>query len=261
MELLRADHAGLSRVLREIEVQQASLTVFPEMTRLVLMEAIRYLLVYQHSVHDPREDHLLRRVRVRQPHVYRNMRQLLQEHRTGRDRALMLAQALNRATADQLRGATGMHIARLLRAYVKQARDHMRRAEVLFYPSAERGLTGSDWSALTSGPAMRDPAGDLNRLAARYPRLAQRLAQPERLIGDRGDHERHVTGRPSLREDLERVAERIAELLHDSADLARSGLSDLRRARSPLRLAAITLDVGLKSWRLAGRTATLLSGR
>lgn len=260
MALLRADHAGLSRVLREIEVQQALLTVQPEVTRQVLVEAMRYLLVYQHSVHDPREDRLLRRIRARQPRLYHNMRRSLQERRTGRDRALTLAHALARATPDQLRGKAGMHIARLLRAYVTQAREHMRRAEVVVYPSAERVLIGSDWSALMSGPAMRDPAGDLSRLAARYPRLAQRLAQPERLVMDRGDGAPRATGRASLKEDVERVTERVAELLHESVDLARGGIADLRRARSQLRVATITLGLGLKGCRLAGRAVTLLAG-
>ena len=60
-ELQRADGLGMeamrryevSRVLREIDVQRSLLQTAPGAARPVLAEALRYLLVYQHSIHHP----------------------------------------------------------------------------------------------------------------------------------------------------------------------------------------------------------------
>lgn len=257
MALLRDDHAGLSRILREIDAQQSSLTSRPEVARPVLVEAMRYLLVYQHSVHHPREDLLFGRIRAREPHLYTNMQKLVREHRIGQERAEALAHQLARTTHAQLRGKAGTRIARQLRDYVRHTREHMRREEAVFYTGSERVLKASDWSALMSGPVPRDPMGDTGRFAARYPRLAQRLAQPERLVTGSGETEVQATAGAGLRQDVERVAERVAELLHESADLAREGVKGLRQARSPLALATVTFDVGAGCCRLAARAATL----
>ena len=151
MRLLRDDHAGLSRVLREIDAQQSMLRSSPETARPVLGEAMRYLLVYQHSVHHPREDRLFARIRGREPGLYRNMRSLVREHRTGQQQAEALAGELSRATLAQLRGRTGERLAKQLQAYVRHTRAHMRREEAVFYTGSERVLRASDWAALMEG--------------------------------------------------------------------------------------------------------------
>ena len=215
MRALREDHAGLSRVLREIEVQAAALAHAPEAARAVLGEAMRYLLVYQHSVHHPREDRLFARIRARQPALFDNMRRLVFEHRVGQQRAESLARDLRRATPAMLRGRPGARIARQLADYVQHTRGHMRREEVVFYSGAERVLTASDWAALAGGPAPRDPAGDLRRLQSRYPRLAARLAAPERQVaGPPGT----VAAAPErLRLVIDQLAEACGTALRETA--------------------------------------------
>jgi hemerythrin-like domain-containing protein len=227
MQALRNDHAGLSRVLREIDLQQACLQSDPETARRVLAEAMRYLLLYQHSVHHPREDRLFTRIRGREPGLYRNMSRLVREHRTGQRQAELLARELARATAAQLRGLRGHTLARQLQQYVRHTREHMKREEAVFYSGAERVLRPSDWSALASGTEQRDPAGDLQRLAARYPRLAARLAQPERVVIDAASGE--SPHRDALRQQAERVIEIYARLAHGALDLVRSVTQPLRR--------------------------------
>lgn len=227
MQALRNDHAGLSRVLREIDLQQARLQLEPETARPVLTEAMRYLLLYQHSVHHPREDRLFVRIRGREPGLYRNMSRLVREHRTGQRQAELLARELARATPAQLRGLRGHTLARQLQQYVRHTREHMKREEAVFYSGAERVLKASDWSALTSAAEQRDPAGDLQRLAARYPRLAARLAQPERVVTDAASSE--SPHRDALRSSAERVIEFYARLAHGGLDFARSVMQPLRR--------------------------------
>jgi len=257
MGLLRDDHAGLSRVLREVDAQQSMLTTAPESARPVLVDAMRYLLVYQHSVHHPREDRLFARIRARQPHLYRNMQRLVRQHRIGQERAEALARDLARTTIAQLRGKAGVRLAHQLEHYVQATREHMRREEAVFYTGSERVLRPADWAALMSGPTPRDPAGNLERLATRYPRLAARLAQPERMVTGTGEAVPHPKDRPGLRQGAERIAERIAELLHESADIARGSVAGLREVRSPLGLARVTVDLGARSCRLAAKAVTL----
>lgn len=253
MRLLRDDHAGLSRVLREIDAQQSALQSSPESARPVLTEALRYLLIYQHSVHHPREDRLFARIRAREPGLYRNMSRLVREHRSGQQRAEQLAGALAQTTIAQMRGTAGLRLARQLQQYVKHTREHMKREEAVFYSGSERVLTATDWTALMEGAAQRDPALDLDRLATRYPRLAARLAEPERHVtGVAGPVERGS----GLKQFAERVVEACATLTHDAIDVAGANLGDLRRVRTPLDLLRSANAIRARSNRLAVRIAT-----
>jgi hemerythrin-like domain-containing protein len=233
MQLLRSDHAGLSRVLREIDLQQSRLQSSPETARPVLSEAMRYLLVYQHSVHHPREDRLFASIRAREPGLYRNMNSLVREHRTGQQRAEALAGELARATLAQLRGRRGQQLAKQLQQYVQHTREHMKREEAVFYTGSERVLRPSDWSTLMEGSQQRDPAGDLQRLAARYPRLAERLLQPERHVSETGST--NVSQRDLLRRCAERVIEFYARLAHEALDLAQIATRPFRSRAAPAR--------------------------
>ena len=148
------------------------------------------------------------------------MRILVREHRSGQRQAEVLAGELRRATLLQLRGRTGQRLARELQQYVRAARAHMRREEAVFYSGSERVLRASDWAALMDGPQQRDPATDLQRLASRYPRLAEQLQRPERAIGGIGENPERRAG--GFRQCAERVVERTAMLAHGALDVVRS---------------------------------------
>ena len=255
MRALREDHAGLSRVLREIEVQAAALGHAPEAARAVLGEAMRYLLVYQHSVHHPREDMLFDRIRRREPALFDNMKRLVFEHRIGQERAGAIDRELRRASAAALRGRPGARVARMLTDYVKHTRAHMRREEAVFYSGAERVLTPADWAALADGAPSRDPAGDLHRLAARHPRLAARLAAPERQVS--GPSGAGAATHDRVRLAVEQLAEACGTALRESADLARDGVADLAGVRSPVALAKVSVSIAARSVRHAARVAVL----
>jgi hemerythrin-like domain-containing protein len=257
MRMLRDDHAGLSRVLREIDAQQTALRSMPETARPVLVEAMRYILVYQHSVHHPREDLLFAKIRDREPSLYRNMRRLVMEHRIGQERAEVLARELARATPAQLRGKTGVRIAKQLQDYVRHTRGHMRREEAVFYTGAARVLRASDWAAIAGGPMPRDPAGNLIRLAERYPKLAARLARPERMVAGHGEQIVQPLDRPGIRQRAEVAAELLGEALHETADFVRAGLADLGAVRSPAGAVRASFSIGARSLRCASRLVGL----
>ena len=254
MGLLREDHSGLSRVLREIDAQQSRLQTSPETARPVLTEALRYLLIYQHSVHHPREDRLFARIRDREPGLYRNMDRLVREHRTGQQHATSLAAELSRTTMAQLRGRAGLRLARQLQQYVAHTRAHMRREEAVFYTGSERVLRASDWTALLQGPGQRDPALDLDRLAVRYPRLAARLADPERTVTGRGEPIERGRG---LRHAVEHFIETCATLAHETLDLVLANVQDLRTVRTPAGLLQSANAIRVRStqytWRIVTR--------
>lgn len=216
MQMLREDHSGLSRVLREIDVQQSFLQVAPGPARSVLTEALRYLLVYQHPIHHRREDLLFARVRSRQPRLHANLRQLVREHRVDRRHLEELVTELSLASLSDLRGRTGQRLALQLRKFVEHSRDHMRREEVVFYSGCERVLHASDWKSLLATPMPRAPITDPVRFAARYPRLAERLSRPQRDVSGAPDS----ASQRDLRARAERLVERCATLLHQGIDLA-----------------------------------------
>ena len=253
MGQLREDHSGLSRVLREIDAQQSRLQASPETARPVLAEALRYLLIYQHSVHHPREDKLFARIRNREPGLYRNMDRLVREHRTGQQHAATLAGELSRTTMAQLRGRAGLRLARQLQQYVAHTRQHMRSEEAVFYTGAERVLRASDWAALMQGPGQRDPALDLDRLAVRYPRLAARLAEPERTVTGRGEP---IQSRHGLRHAVEHLIETCATLAHETLDLVLANVQDLRTVRTPAGLLRSANAIRVRSTRYTWRMIT-----
>jgi hemerythrin-like domain-containing protein len=234
MRRLRADHAGLSRVLKVIDAQQSLLCEAPDSARPVLVEAMAYLLEYQHVHHHPREDALFESIRRHAPDLASIVRQLQREHRSGRRLAEQLGESLLRATDETLRGRRGARLARQLQGYVRHAREHMRREEAVFYARSERLLHESDWRALTAAEVPGDPAAEPRRLALAYPQLAERLAESIREVGDTGDGVDDPRFRAALRHGIEQLLECYGELLHDAMDLARANVTSLRRAGTPI---------------------------
>jgi len=256
MHRLRADHAGLSRVLREIDTQQELLRTAPESAQPTLVEAIRYLLQYQHAFHHPREDRLFERIRARAPHLYPDMQRLVREHRIGHRRAGELAAGLGRATPAQLRGRRGAQLAKSLQSYVHHTRGHMRREEAVFYARSETVLDAADWQALTADDSATDPVSDLQRLAAEYPLLAARLTRPVREVGGTGRAARRSRPSEALWHGLEELSEVYGGLLHDAIDVTRANLDSLCAVRTPVDLVRVARPIQSRTWQFAGRCVT-----
>lgn len=253
MQRLRIDHAGLSRVLREIDTQQSLLRTEPASARPLLVEAMRYLLQYQHAFHHPREDRLFARIRAHSPRLYRDMQRLVREHRIGQRRAEQLAADLDHTKPGQLRGRKGAQLAKRLQDYVRHTRQHMRREEAVFYARSETVLDRPDWKALTAGDTKSDPMADLRRLAAEYPLLAERLTRPIREVGGAGDAAVPSDPGAALRHSLEQLSEVYGELVHDALDLAGANFESLRNVRSPADLVRAARPIHARNCRFAGR--------
>jgi hypothetical protein len=133
----------------------------------------------------------------------------------------------------------------------------MRREEAVFYTGAARVLKASDWKKIATGPMPRDPAGNLIRLADRYPNLAARLATPERMVAGHGEQSAQSQERPDSSQRAEVVAELFGEALHETADFVRAGLEDLGGVRSPAGAVRASFSIGARSVRCASRLVGL----
>ena len=260
--VLRRDHGQLSRVLSEVDAQATRLAVEPEAARAVLLDALRYLLDYQHAFHHPREDRLYGRLRTRAPAMRVDLRRLVREHAGGYRSARQLATRLERASSRQLSGSAGARLARQLRAYTAGTRTHMRREEDLFYAQSMDVLKRDDWTELGREAVPDDPMQDQARLAAAYPRLAARLALPVREISATrapaaGDGRWTVGVAVAMRRGMERLVDTYGELLHDAADLVLVQGKTLRAVRSPLALVRSARPMTARSYRFAARCLTL----
>jgi len=263
MARLRLDHARLSRVLREIEVQRTRLGTAPEPARAVLGEALDYLVEYLHGHHHPREDLLFARLVPLRADLGDELRELARDHDTGGVRARQLARALARLPASGARAAD--RFARGLQAYVDETRDHMRREErAIFYAGVEPWLSDDEWQELTDHALPDDPLGDATHLRSRYPHLAAALAEPVRDVSSgnraapdpRQPHERSLE---ALRDGADEMVEAYGELLHEGLDLLRANVATLWGAPSPLGAVGALPEVSRRSYQFAARCIALPS--
>jgi hemerythrin-like domain-containing protein len=261
MARLRLDHARLSRVLRELEVQRTRLGTDPEGARAVLGEALHYLVDYMHGHHHPREDLLYERLAPLRADLGEELRELGREHDVGAQRVRRLALALRRLPA-AAGGRARERFARELQAYVDETREHMRREErAIFYAGVEPWRTDAEGQALSAAGIPDDPVGDAAQLRRDYPHLADALALPvrdvssaERAAGAPAD--RHSRSLEALRDGADELVETYGELLHEGIDLLRANTAALWSAPSPL---GALPEVSRRSYEFATRCISLPS--
>lgn len=260
MRELRLDHARLSRVLREIDLQQAVLQSNAESARAVLLEAIRYLIHYQDGVHHAREDYFFERILQRLPHLEADVRRLLREHVEVRRIDAQLAADLASASVPALEGNHGWVLARRLRAHVAHARAHIRREEDVFYRRAEEELAPSDWAELMRQvsqdetlASVEDPLASPQRMYAAYPLLARRLEAGVNEVAGPGDRPARETSLATLRLQaalrvlFEQSIEVSGRWTLDVIALAQANMRSMQRIYTPLDLWSVSQEIGLRN--------------
>lgn len=251
MQALRRDHAGLSRVLREIDTQAARLTREPDLSGPLLTEAMRYLLRYHHAYHHPREDRLFARIRARDAALDATLANLSDEHETGEAEAERLARDLEAATAKQLRGRIGQRLAERVNEYVRHTRAHMRHEEAVFYARAEAALSAQDWrEVIDSDHGPQDPLTDLARMGRSYPRLAARLGLT---VTHLGLLERVEPVSTELKLQMLALTDLYGGLVHDALDLGRSHVKRMMAVRGPGALVSAVGEMTRANLDFAGR--------
>ncbi len=251
MRALRRDHAGLSRVLRQIDTQAAHLTETPEEAGPLLTEAMHYLLRYHHAHHHPREDRLFARIRARDSALDATLADLSDEHEVGEAEAQLLADELEGASTRQLRGRRGRRLAARVNKYVRHTRAHMRHEEAVFYARAEAVLKPEDWrEIIDSDHGPQDPLADLAEMGQHYPALAASLGLPVTHLGLR---ERVEPLSTELKLQMMALSDLYGGLLHDALDLGRGNVERLMAVRSPGALAGAVSDITRANLGFAGR--------
>ncbi len=259
MRTLRLDHSRLSRVFREIDLQQAVLQSNAQEARAVLLEAMDYLLHYQDGFHHAREDLLFERIAVRLPQFKKDMHTLTREHAKGQLHDVQIAADLANSSVRALEGPQGRMLARRLREHVAHARAHIGREEDVFYAHAEDELVPADWADLMRHASMDDPLGVPEQMRKAYPLLAARLATPVNEVTGEGDKPAHARSpanqrlRAAARASFEQAVEASGKFTMDAMDLARTNALALRQARTPLDLLLAGQQIGLRNGRFAVR--------
>ena len=265
MARLRIDHARMSRVLREVEVQRAQLGTRPERARAVVGEALRYLVDYTHRHHHPREDRLYERLGRVRADLGGELRGLGREHEAEAARAHELAETLQALPTGKVQGRAGERFARELQSYVDATREHMRREErAVLYAGVEPWLSAEEWRALGDEVVPDDPLDDARYLRRHYPHLATALAEPIRDVSS-ADREPAPSADPRsrslgvLREGAEELVDTYGGLLHEGLDLVRANVAALWRAPVPFGAVEVLPEVSRRSVRFATRCFTLPS--
>ena len=259
MRTLRLDHSRLSRVFREIDVQQAVLQSNAEEARAVLLEAMDYLLHYQDDCHHARENQLFERIAVRMPRFEKDMRGLMREHEKGLLHDTEIAKDLSDSSPRQLEGPRGRVLGRRLREHVAHARAHIRREEEVFYAHAEDELAAADWTDLMRQASMDDPLSQPEQMRKTYPLLAHRLMTPVTEVTGEGDKPSRTVSagsrraKAAARESLEQVIEAGGKLTMDAIELARVNALAIRQARTPLDLLLAGRQIHLRNAQFALR--------
>jgi hemerythrin-like domain-containing protein len=254
MRALRRDHAGLSRVLRELDVQAALLTEDPETVRPVLVDALRYLLRYHHAFHHPREDRLFARIRAQDDSLDDSLGALSHEHEVGEHQLTDMADALDALSPGQLRGKAGQRLAQRVQAYVQHTRVHMRDEETVFYARAENVLNDRDWKAvIAADDGRQDPMTDLVSMSNNYPNLALQLGLPTQYLGLL-----EQTGplREEMRAQMSALVDLYGGLAYDAIHLGRDHLERLLAVRGPRGLVRAVTEISSANLGFVGSCLT-----
>jgi hemerythrin-like domain-containing protein len=253
MRALRQDHAGLSRVMREIDAQAHRLAEDPEGARAILVDAFRYLLRYHHAFHHPREDRLFARIRDQDATLQEILQGLSDEHEAGEHETERLAEDLARASSADLSGQYGAMLVDRINDYLRHTRTHMRHEETVFYSRAERVLSQEDWQAIIPDDGPDDPITDLKRLSASYPALARRLEEPTSHLG-LSRPERSSSN--ELRLQMLALTDLYGGLMYEAVDLTRSNFERLKSVRDPASLMRAAGAISADNLRFAGQCVT-----
>ncbi len=254
MRSLRRDHAGLSRVLRELEVQASKLTFAPDQAAPVLVDALRYLLRYHHSFHHPREDRLFARIRAQDEELDEVLGELSDDHEVGEEQLAELAHSLDTLSDVELRGKSGRELSAQLQEYVHHTRAHMRDEEAIFYARAEDILDRRDWrEVIAADDGRQDPMTDLVEMSSLFPRLAEQLGLPVQQLGL---IERNSPVGVALHRQMLALVDLYGGLAYDALDLGRGHIRKMLSVRGPVSLARAIGEISSANLQFVGRCIT-----
>ena len=146
MEILHQDHKNLDKLLGALERQIVHYEEGAETDLDIVKAVIDYCLTYPDLCHHPKEDVVLRQLRVRNPLDAERVGDLEQEHLRLAESTRLFSAALQNLlkSGDPQQDWFGESARDFVNAY----RRHMEMEELVFFPLAERDLSDEDWAVI-----------------------------------------------------------------------------------------------------------------
>ena len=146
MEILYQDHRNLERLLSALERQVAHFEDGEEADLDIVKAVVDYCLGYPDLCHHPKEDLVLRQLRLRDPAGAERIGNLEQEHHKLAATTQGFSDGLGRLIKRE--DGSDSQFAEHARAFLADYRRHMEIEELDFFPLAEKALTDEDWGVV-----------------------------------------------------------------------------------------------------------------
>ncbi len=146
IDKLRIEHRGMAKLLslldREVQAFANSEPVDFELVQSIM----EYNLQFPDMCHHPKEDVIFQRLCERDAEAAKAVGDLAQEHEELHTYAVRIATAVENILTDH--ELPREWFSELAGDYLRRMRRHMQMEEVVFFPAAERVLTGDDWKTV-----------------------------------------------------------------------------------------------------------------
>ena len=214
MVLLRLEHGNEARLIDVLEEEARALTSGESVDHELVRMTLEHFARYPRECHHPKEQLVMRHLRVRSPRAAARMEPLMSEHATFDQGIAELVAELDGVTPDRQQ-ALGVAIGHFCTRY----RQHLDEEERTFFPAALDALNDADWDEITYDLFDRDPPLFDQDLERRFDALRDEIVRR----AGRDRHER--TEREELRwlegiEDAEAFNVRMRAGGHDVALVA-----------------------------------------
>lgn len=177
LELLRAQHGNLAKLIDFLELQPSLLPDAQASHAGLLLDVLVYLTQYPDVTHHPVEDRMARRLIDAGALSQDQCAELERQHAALAQEGAALLRDVEGAMRQE---SVSMElVARNSVLYAERLRENMAFEESVLFPAAARALVAADWHAIAPGPQEDDPlfANPVDRRFAELHRAIAAQAQ------------------------------------------------------------------------------------
>ena len=143
MVLLRLEHGNEARLLDVLEEEARALASGESVDHELVRMALEHFARYPQACHHPKEQLVMRHLRVRSPRLAARIEPLMSEHATFNEGIAELVAEIEGVTAESEQ-ALGVALAHFCTRY----RQHLDEEERTFFPAALESLDEADWDEI-----------------------------------------------------------------------------------------------------------------
>lgn len=169
LRILHQEHTNLGKLLKILERRFAELAAADANNLELIRDIFEYCQNFPDACHHPKEDLILKKLKVRDPEAAARIGDLTGEHAELREKTNSLAQTVSSMLADGTVSRDAVQES--AQAFIETYWRHMALEEEQFFPAARRALTESDWRDIEH--EINDPDDPLfsPHVAERFSRL------------------------------------------------------------------------------------------